>query len=47
MDEILFPGEVEYRTAQLRRDKGIPIPEGVWREVLETARKVGLEDTKE
>ncbi len=44
-DEIFFPGEIEYRTAQRRRKEGISIPEGVWKEVLETAKKVGVSDT--
>jgi len=42
VEEILFPGELEYRTAQQRRRKGISIPQGVWNEILKSAKKVGL-----
>ena len=46
VDEILMPGEKDYRTVAQRLKEGIPIPEGVWDEVLATAKKVGAGNTR-
>ncbi len=40
--EILFPGEIEYRTTQRRLAQGIPIAEALWDKVLETGRQLGV-----
>jgi uncharacterized oxidoreductase len=42
VNEILFPGEPEYRTAQRRRAEGIPVEDSVWQEMVETAASLGL-----
>ncbi len=41
-DEVLVAGEVERRTESERRRDGIPLPEGNWETLLDTARKVGV-----
>ncbi|MDE0184223.1 MAG: Ldh family oxidoreductase [Candidatus Poribacteria bacterium] len=43
VDEILFPGEPEFRTAQRRETEGIPVEDSVWNEMVETAESLGLE----
>jgi uncharacterized oxidoreductase len=43
VDEILFPGEPEYRTAQQRRQEGIPVADSVWAEMLEAADELGVQ----
>jgi hydroxycarboxylate dehydrogenase B len=43
VEEILFPGEIEYRTAQRRAAEGIPVPEATWAEVVGVARELGVE----
>jgi uncharacterized oxidoreductase len=35
--EVLYPGEIEYRTEQQRRRDGIPIEEETWRQLTELA----------
>ena len=40
--EILFPGEPEYRTAQRRREDGIPVGGSVWNDILKTADELGV-----
>ena len=42
VNEILVPGEPEYRTAQRRRAEGIPVEDSVWEEMVETAASLGL-----
>jgi len=42
VDEILYPGEPEYRTAQQRGAEGIPVEESIWQEMLETADSLGV-----
>jgi uncharacterized oxidoreductase len=39
--EILMPGEIEERTKQVRLRNGIDIDETTWRQIRETAEKVG------
>jgi LDH2 family malate/lactate/ureidoglycolate dehydrogenase len=41
-DTVLFPGEPEIRTAEIRSREGIPIPEQTWQEMKKTARRVGV-----
>jgi LDH2 family malate/lactate/ureidoglycolate dehydrogenase len=41
-DEVLVAGEVERRTEAERRDTGIPLPDGNWETLLETAKRVGV-----
>ncbi len=36
-DEVLYPGEIEYRTEQRRRHAGIPIEDSTWRRLGEIA----------
>ena len=42
-DEVLLPGEPEARSAAERRKAGVPIPDGVWAEIIEAAAKLGVE----
>lgn len=42
VNEILFPGEPEYRTAHRRRAEGVPVEDSVWEEMVETAASLGL-----
>src|SRR5436309_2443436 len=41
-DEVLYPGEIEYRTEQRRRRTGIPIEDTTWRRLGETAARYGI-----
>jgi len=41
-DEVLYPGEIEYRTEQRRRHTGIPIEEATWRRLGEIATRFGI-----
>lgn len=43
VDEVLFPGEPEYRTAQKRRREGITLPESLWREITALAAELGVD----
>jgi uncharacterized oxidoreductase len=40
--EVLYPGEIEYRTEQQRRRDGIPIEEETWRQLTELAKASGV-----
>lgn len=42
VEEILYPGEPEYRAAQQRGAEGIPVEESIWQEMLETADSLGV-----
>ena len=42
-DEVLLPGEPEARHAAGRRKAGVPIPDGVWAEIVEVAAKLGID----
>ena len=42
VSEVLYPGELEYRTAQTRRREGIPIPDSVWAEFVELGKRLGV-----
>ncbi len=41
-DEVLYPGEVEYRTEQRRRKEGIPIEDATWEKLGALAREAGV-----
>jgi uncharacterized oxidoreductase len=41
--EILIPGEPEFRMKEEREREGIPLPEGIWQEILREAVQVGIE----
>lgn len=38
IEEVLLPGEFEYRTAQERQSSGIPLPEPLWEELKKLSR---------
>ena len=40
--EILYPGELEFRTKEVREREGVPIPEKTWNRVTELASELGL-----
>jgi LDH2 family malate/lactate/ureidoglycolate dehydrogenase len=40
--EVLYPGEIEYRTEQQRRREGIPIEDETWRQLTGLAAASGL-----
>ena len=40
--EVLYPGEIEYRTEQQRRRDGIPIEDETWRQLTGLAPASGL-----
>ena len=42
VEEILIPGEIEYRTRELRERDGIPVEEEVWSALLASAKKLGV-----
>jgi uncharacterized oxidoreductase len=42
-DEILLPGEPEWRSKEEREREGIPLPEKTWERLGETAASVGLD----
>jgi len=41
--EILIPGEIEFRTKEIREREGIPIPEKTWKIVTDVAEELGVE----
>jgi uncharacterized oxidoreductase len=41
-EEVLYPGEIEHRTEQRRRQAGIPIEDATWRRLGEIAAKFGI-----
>jgi uncharacterized oxidoreductase len=43
VDEILIPGEKEWRTKQAREREGIPLPERTWESIGEAAASVGYD----
>jgi uncharacterized oxidoreductase len=43
VDEILFPGEPEYRTMQKRLKDGIPVEDSIWAEIRAAAQELGVE----
>ncbi len=43
VDEVLFPGEPEYRSAQRRQQDGIELPDSLWRAFNELAAEIGVD----
>jgi LDH2 family malate/lactate/ureidoglycolate dehydrogenase len=41
--EILLPGEREYRMMEKRKREGIPVHEKIWQEILETCNKLQID----
>jgi LDH2 family malate/lactate/ureidoglycolate dehydrogenase len=41
--EILVPGELEWRTKQMRQRDGIPLPEVTWNRIRDVGQTVGIE----
>ena len=41
-DEVLYPGEIEYRTEERRRREGIPIEEATWDRLAKIAARFGI-----
>ena len=41
--EVLVPGDPEYRTRSTRRRTGIPIPDGLWKELVELGESLEVE----
>ena len=46
-DEVLLPGEPEFRSLRTRRAQGIPIPDAEWENILRCAESVGVRDYRE
>lgn len=44
VEEVFYPGELEWRTEQARRRDGIPIEDATWRSLVQTAERLGLGD---
>jgi len=42
-EEVLLPGEPEWRTKAVRERQGIPLPEATWERIIETGRTLGVE----
>ncbi len=42
--EVLYPGEIEFRTEQRRRKEGIPIEDETWSKLETLAREAGVTD---
>ncbi|MBV7335468.1 Ldh family oxidoreductase [Chloroflexi bacterium TSY] len=47
VDEILMPGEREFRNVAQREKEGIELGETTWEQIVETAEKVGLSNYRE
>jgi uncharacterized oxidoreductase len=43
VDEILIPGEPEYRRARQRLKEGIPVADSIWDEIVQTAAELGVD----
>jgi LDH2 family malate/lactate/ureidoglycolate dehydrogenase len=41
-EEVLFPGEPEFRTLEQRLREGIPVDDGIWDRILECSRSLGV-----
>ncbi|MFO1055524.1 MAG: Ldh family oxidoreductase [Dongiaceae bacterium] len=42
--EVLLPGEIEHRTRQDRRAGGVPLDDATWRQIVEGAATVGIDE---
>ncbi len=40
--EMLIPGEIEYRTMQQRKQRGIPLPNNLYEELVALAKELGV-----
>jgi len=40
--EMLIPGEIEYRTMQQRKQRGIPLPNNLYKEIVALAKELGV-----
>jgi LDH2 family malate/lactate/ureidoglycolate dehydrogenase len=45
-DEILIPGEPEWREMEYRKREGIPLDEAIFNNILDTINKLGLDPSK-
>ncbi len=45
-DEILMPGEPEWRSKAQRERDGIPLPEKTWTRISEAAKSVGADSDR-
>ena len=45
-DEVLVPGERSWHTRQAREKSGIPVEDATWKNICETAEKVGVKGEK-
>ncbi|MDO8686572.1 MAG: Ldh family oxidoreductase, partial [Clostridiales bacterium] len=41
-NEVLMPGTLDFRMREKRLNEGIPVPEETWKQIVETAKRVGL-----
>ena len=41
--EVLYPGEIEHRTAERRRREGIPIEDETWNRLATLVRAAGVD----
>jgi len=46
VQEVFYPGEIEYRTSQRRGQEGIPIEDSTWGRLGEIAQRFGLQELK-
>lgn len=46
VDEVLFPGEPEFRSARQRLRSGIELPDSLWRELRDLAAQSGVDVTE-
>jgi hydroxycarboxylate dehydrogenase B len=42
-EEVVMPGELDFRTRQRRLAEGIPLPEVTWAQIQAAGRRVGVE----
>lgn len=45
--EMMLPGEIEYRTMQTRQQNGIPLPENLYNDLVALGQELGVETTLE
>lgn len=45
-EAVLIPGEKERQLFELRSETGLPLPVDTWRDILDAAHSVGMEDTQ-
>ena len=44
--EVLVPGEPEERTRAQRLEEGVPLPDDTWSAILDSARRIGIDDAR-